>query len=75
MEIKNTRKGGNVRNRVARGHLDRGRSLERREEAQVRQESFSQLTLDEKLKEQLEFNKHEPFKKQYKKLLALKEQK
>lgn len=66
-EIKSSKRGGNLRNRRAKGHLERGRALERREEAKVRQEAYSKLSLDEKLAQQ------EPFKgKQYAKLLAKK---
>ena len=68
VEIKNTRKGNNLRNRRAKGHLERGRALERKQGAMERAEQYSKLTLDEKIKEQ------EPFKgKQYRKLMALKE--
>ena len=68
VEIKSTRKGGNLRNRKAKGHLERGRALERKEEAKARQEAYNKLSLDDKLAQQ------EPFKgKQYRKLLAKKE--
>jgi hypothetical protein len=53
MEVKSNRRGGNARNRRAKGAHERGRALERREEAKVRQEAYSKLTLDEKLAEQL----------------------
>lgn len=72
MEIKSNKRGGNLRNRKAKGHVER-RKAPKREAAKVRQEAYSKLSLDEKIARQAQFNTSEPYKKQYVKLLALKE--
>lgn len=82
LEIKSNKRGGNLRNRRAKGHLGRGRSLERREEAKARQEAYGKLSLDEKIAQQLAHHAQkvvsfsesdELMGKQLKKLLARKE--
>jgi hypothetical protein len=67
MEVKSNRRGGNVRNSKARGHVQRNKAT-RVAEAKTRQEAYSKLSLDEKIKRQ------EPYQgKQYRKLIAIKE--